>query len=60
MTDANLLLGRLLPAYFPKIFGKSEKETLDEEASRSAFENLAKEINDAREKKFLIDEIVYG
>ena len=26
VTDANLLLGRLLPDYFPKIFGKTEDE----------------------------------
>lgn len=26
VTDANLLLGRLLPQYFPKIFGKTEDQ----------------------------------
>lgn len=61
MTDANLILGRLIPDYFPKIFGKSEKEPLDVEASRSAFEKLAKEINDSHEETQLgLDEIVYG
>ena len=29
ITDANLLLGRLLPEYFPKIFGPSEDQPLD-------------------------------
>jgi 5-oxoprolinase (ATP-hydrolysing) len=29
VTDANLLLGRLLPDYFPKIFGPNENEPLD-------------------------------
>jgi N-methylhydantoinase A/oxoprolinase/acetone carboxylase beta subunit len=60
VTDANLLLGRLIPAYFPQIFGKSEKEPLDIEASRSAFEILALQINDSSEKKLSFDEIVYG
>lgn len=60
MTDANLVLGRLVPDYFPKIFGKSEKEPLDVEASRSAFEALAKEINTSQEKQLELDEIVYG
>jgi 5-oxoprolinase (ATP-hydrolysing) len=60
VTDANLLLGRLIPDYFPKIFGKSEKESLDAQASRTAFEKLAKEINDSHEKKIPLDEIVYG
>ncbi|OCH85181.1 5-oxoprolinase [Obba rivulosa] len=60
VTDANLMLGRLLPDYFPKIFGKSEKEPLDVEASRSAFEALAKDINADQEKELGLDEIVYG
>jgi 5-oxoprolinase (ATP-hydrolysing) len=45
ITDANLMLGRLDPEYFPKIFGKSENDPLDKEATRSGFETLAKEIN---------------
>ena len=62
VTDANLVLGRLVPDYFPKIFGKSEKEPLDIEASRSAFEQLAQEINASvnEDKKMNMDEIVYG
>jgi len=61
VTDANLLLGRLIPNYFPKIFGKSEKEPLDVEASRAAFEKVAKEINDSHQELVLsLDEIVYG
>lgn len=62
VTDANLLLGRLVPAYFPHIFGKSEKEPLDVEASKTLFEQLAQTINaevSSAETKDL-DEIVYG
>lgn len=29
ITDANLVLGRLLPEFFPKIFGPSEDQSLD-------------------------------
>lgn len=46
ITDANLMLGRLLPNYFPKIFGPNEDETLDYEAAKKAFESLTAEIND--------------
>ncbi|KAH9055167.1 5-oxoprolinase [Lactarius deliciosus] len=60
VTDANLLLGRLIPEYFPKIFGKSEKEPLDTDASRREFERLAREINDNSTNEFSLDEIVYG
>ncbi|KAK2467578.1 hypothetical protein APHAL10511_000433 [Amanita phalloides] len=62
LTDANLFLGRLIPDYFPKIFGKSEKEPLDVDATREAFKVLAEEINatiEGEEKKTM-DEIVYG
>lgn len=40
VTDANLYLGRLLPELFPKIFGPSEQEALDVDASRIAFEDM--------------------
>ncbi|TFK51237.1 5-oxoprolinase [Heliocybe sulcata] len=60
VTDANLLLGRLIPDYFPKIFGDSEKEPLDVEASKKLFEEVVKEINESHEKKMSLDEIVYG
>ncbi|GAQ91252.1 oxoprolinase [Klebsormidium nitens] len=45
VTDANLLLGRVLPDYFPKIFGPEENEPLEVDATRKAFKELAKEIN---------------
>ncbi len=34
ITDANLLLGRILPDFFPKIFGPNEDAPLDEQAAR--------------------------
>ena len=60
MTDANLLLGRLVPDFFPKIFGKSEKEPLDADASRVAFEKLAAQVNKEFQMELSFDEIVYG
>ncbi|KAH7886806.1 Hydantoinase/oxoprolinase-domain-containing protein [Phlebopus sp. FC_14] len=60
VTDANLLLGRLIPEYFPKIFGKAESESLDISASKLAFEELAKEINEGQEHLLDLDEIIYG
>jgi 5-oxoprolinase (ATP-hydrolysing) len=64
VTDANLFLGRLLPDFFPKIFGKNENEGLDEEASRKKFEELTKQINEelckSDEDKMTPDEVAYG
>lgn len=46
VTDANLVLQRLLPEYFPKIFGETEDQPLDKEASLAGFRELTKQIND--------------
>ncbi|XP_026332611.1 5-oxoprolinase isoform X2 [Hyposmocoma kahamanoa] len=45
VTDANLLLGRLLPEYFPKIFGPTENEPLDREATVKEFQKITGDIN---------------
>ncbi|KAK6198128.1 5-oxoprolinase [Scheffersomyces amazonensis] len=45
VTDANLFLGRLLPDYFPKIFGPNQDLPLDYELTKRKFEQLTKEIN---------------
>lgn len=45
ITDANLFTGRILPEYFPKIFGPSEDQPLDYEITKKKFEELTKVIN---------------
>eukprot|EP00039_Didymoeca_costata_P007096 m.96244 g.96244 ORF g.96244 m.96244 type:complete len:1284 (-) comp13538_c0_seq1:326-4177(-) len=45
ITDANVLLGRIQPKHFPHIFGESENEPLDFEASKKAFVELTANIN---------------
>ncbi|MEX2036021.1 MAG: hydantoinase/oxoprolinase family protein, partial [Xanthobacteraceae bacterium] len=44
VTDANVMVGKLIPDFFPKIFGPEQKEPLDAEAVRQAFAALAKEV----------------
>ena len=46
ITDANLVLGRILPEFFPSIFGEDEKQPLDAEASKEALQKIAHEVND--------------
>lgn len=46
VTDANLTLGRLLPEYFPKIFGPNEDQPLDKDATLKVFSKLTGEINE--------------
>lgn len=45
VTDANLFLGRLLPEYFPRIFGQKEDQSLDYDAAAAKFEALTEHIN---------------
>ncbi|KAI9769495.1 MAG: hypothetical protein M1840_003972 [Geoglossum simile] len=62
VTDANLFLGRLLPEFFPEIFGKGENEGLDEDASRRLFQELTDQINSEIDagKEMTPDEVAYG
>jgi 5-oxoprolinase (ATP-hydrolysing) len=65
ITDANLFLGRLLPDFFPKIFGKNEDEGLDAQASEKLFKELAEQINTEvaggnKEKEMSLDDIANG
>ena len=57
LTDANLLLGRIIPDYFPKIFGNSKKEPLDIDVSKQKFETLLRE---EIKSALTLDEAVYG
>jgi 5-oxoprolinase (ATP-hydrolysing) len=44
VTDANVLLGRVIPDFFPHIFGPHENEPLDRVAVQHEFERLTKEV----------------
>jgi 5-oxoprolinase (ATP-hydrolysing) len=48
VTDANVMVGKLIPDFFPRIFGVQQNLPLDAEAVREAFAQLAHEIGDGR------------
>jgi len=60
VTDANLFLGRLLPEFFPKIFGENEDQPLDTTITESLFTDLTAEINKDRDQKMTPEEVAYG
>ncbi|KAK9326021.1 Hydantoinase B/oxoprolinase-domain-containing protein [Lipomyces orientalis] len=62
VTDANLLLGRLLPEFFPTIFGPQENEPVDTQTSKRLFAALAEQINSeiSDASKMTEDEVAYG
>ena len=51
VTDANLVLGRVVPAFFPSIFGVGEDAPLDAGAAEAGLRVLADEINDAARRQ---------
>jgi 5-oxoprolinase (ATP-hydrolysing) len=48
VTDANVMVGKLIPDFFPKIFGPKQDESIDAHAVQTAFASLTKEIGDRR------------
>ena len=57
VTDANVILRRVIPEYFPSIFGPNEDEPLDVEGATRAFQELI-ETEDFPNKS--VEELAYG
>jgi 5-oxoprolinase (ATP-hydrolysing) len=55
VTDANVMVGKLIPDFFPKIFGPAQNLPLDADAVRAAFAVMAKEIGDGRSAEQVAD-----
>ena len=55
VTDANVMVGKLIADFFPKIFGPSQNQPLDERAVRDGFSKLAHEIGDGRNPEEVAD-----
>jgi 5-oxoprolinase (ATP-hydrolysing) len=50
VTDANVMVGKLMPEFFPKIFGPTQQEPLDDRAVGEAFAELAAKVGRGREE----------
>ena len=46
VTDANVMVGKLIPDFFPKIFGPAQDQPLDAKTVRHDFNNLAQKVGD--------------
>ncbi len=55
VTDANVMVGKLDPAYFPAIFGPLGDQPLDAQAVREAFTQMSAQIGDGRSPEALAD-----
>lgn len=65
ITDANVVLGRVLPEYFPRIFGEKEDEMLDKESAVAAMAAIADAVNEdveggADAKRKTVEDVAMG
>jgi 5-oxoprolinase (ATP-hydrolysing) len=60
VTDANLALGKIQPAFFPRVFGPRGDEALDGDVVAARFAALAGEIAAATGKKIAAEAVAAG
>jgi 5-oxoprolinase (ATP-hydrolysing) len=60
VTDANVFLGRIQPAHFPKVFGPKGDEALDADVVRDAFLTRTREINAANGTTYTPEQVAEG
>ena len=60
VTDANVLLGKIQPAWFPKVFGKAADEPLDRDAVVAAFDAMAAAVEKSTGRARKSEELAEG
>ena len=60
ITDCNVMLGKLHGRFFPKVFGKSGQEPLDDAEVRNQFAALAKKMSQTTGQKHTTTQIAEG
>ena len=60
VTDCNVMLGRLNPDFFPRIFGRNADQKLDRAIVAAKFEALAEEISASSGKRISAEEAAEG
>ena len=55
VTDANVMTGKLLPGFFPAVFGPAADEPLDAAVVQNKFAGLAEDMNDDRPVEQIAD-----
>ena len=60
LTDANLILNRINPDYFPSVFGPNQDQKLDRKSAENEFKKLKEIINIKTSSSFSIEELALG
>jgi 5-oxoprolinase (ATP-hydrolysing) len=55
VTDANVMVGKLIPDYFPVIFGPDQNAPLDADAVKAKFADMAAKVGDGRSAEDVAD-----
>ena len=60
VTDANLVLGRLLPERFPQVFGPSADQPLNRDAALAGMHAVAREVRDTTGTRMPVETVAEG
>lgn len=60
VTDCNVLLGKIQPAFFPRVFGPQADEALDADVVRAKFEALAEEVRASTGRDMTAEQLAEG
>ncbi|MGZ8993508.1 MAG: hydantoinase B/oxoprolinase family protein, partial [Burkholderiaceae bacterium] len=60
VTDCNVMVGKIQPAFFPKVFGRGANEALDDDVVREKFAALAMQIEDATRRALSPEQLADG
>ena len=60
VTDCNVMVGKIQPAFFPKVFGRAANEALDDDIVREKFADLAMEVEDATSRTLTPEQLADG
>jgi 5-oxoprolinase (ATP-hydrolysing) len=60
VTDCNVLLGKIRPEYFPRLFGDTGDQPLDVDAVSQAFEERCREVREATGREYTPQSLAEG
>jgi len=60
ITDANVVLGRIQPEYFPRVFGAQADQPLDAAAARQCFADMARSMSETSAREISSEEVADG
>ena len=60
VTDCNVMVGKIQPAFFPKVFGPAADQQLDDRVVREKFEALSRDIQRATGRAMSAEQVADG